>query len=99
MAKFVPKLANSKEYLYSKLEKGLTLEIKENMLVSSSQSYKKVVQLSLKAERLSDERISQKKFLKRKGFGLISGQSSRKSRSFKSFENSSRSMIDSISSL
>ena len=43
LAEFVPKLANFEEYLCSKFEKGISLEIRENMSVTSSQSYKKVV--------------------------------------------------------
>ena len=56
LAEFVPKLANFEEYLYSKFEKGLSLEIKEKMSISGSQSYKEVVQLALKAEKPTGER-------------------------------------------
>ena len=69
----------------SKFEEGLTLEIKEKMSVSGSQSYKEVVQLALRAEKLISKRMSQGKFNKRKGFGFVSSQSSKKSRSFDSF--------------
>ena len=40
---FVLELANSKEYLCSKFEEGLSLKIREKMLVFGSQSYKEVV--------------------------------------------------------
>ena len=49
------------------------------MFVSSSQSYKEVVQLALKVEKLTGERMSRGKFQKKKGFGFVSGQSSKKS--------------------
>ena len=55
LAEFVLELANSEEYLCSKFEEGLTLEIKEKMSVSGSQSYKEVVQLALRAKKLTDE--------------------------------------------
>ena len=41
LVKFVHELANSEEYLCSKFEEGLTLEIREKMFVSDGQSYKK----------------------------------------------------------
>ena len=40
---FVPELANFEEYLCSKFEEGLFLEIMENMSIIGSQSYKEVV--------------------------------------------------------
>ena len=58
LAEFVPKLANFEEYLYSKFEKGLSLEIREKMPITRSQSYKKVVQLVLRVEKLTSERMS-----------------------------------------
>ena len=58
LAEFVLELANSEEYLCSKFEEGLTLEIKEKMSVSGSQSYKEVVQLALRAKKLTGERMS-----------------------------------------
>ena len=72
LAEFVPELANSKEYLCSKFEEGLTLEIREKMFVSSGQSYKEVVQLALRAEKLTSERLSRENFQKRKGFDFMS---------------------------
>ena len=81
-----------------KFEKGLTLEIREKMSVLGSQSYKEVVQLTLRADKLSSGRLSWEKFQKRKGSGFVSGQSSKKSQSSESFGNSSRSGTDSISS-
>ena len=61
LAEFVPKLANFEEYLCSKFGKGLSLETKKKMSVSSSQSYKEVVQLPLRDEKLTNERISRGK--------------------------------------
>ena len=47
LAEFVLELANSKEYLCSKFDEGLILEIREKMSVSGGQSYKEIVQLAL----------------------------------------------------
>ena len=58
LAEFVPKFANSEEYLCSKFEEGLSLEILKKMLVLGSQSYKEVVQLALRAEKLTGARRS-----------------------------------------
>ena len=71
LAEFFLELANFEEYLCSKFEDGLILEIKEKMLISGSQSYKELVQLALKAEKLISERMSQRKFQKRKRFGFV----------------------------
>ena len=68
LAKFVPKLANSEKYLCSKFEKGLTLKSEKKMFVSGGQSYKEIMQLTLRVEKLTSERMSQGKFQKRKGF-------------------------------
>ena len=43
LADFVPELVNSEEYLCSKFEEGLSLEIQEKMSVFGSQNYKEVV--------------------------------------------------------
>ena len=43
LAEFVLEMARSEEYLCSKFEEGLNLEIRENMSVSGSQSYKEMV--------------------------------------------------------
>ena len=58
MAKFVPEVASFEEYLCSKFEEGLNLEIREKMFVFSSQNYKEVVQLALRAEKLANERVA-----------------------------------------
>ena len=68
------------------------------MSVSGSQSYKEMVQLALRAEKLANERWAKGKFQKMKGFGFTSGQSSKKSKSFESSRNSSGSGAASISS-
>ena len=68
------------------------------MFVSGSRSYKKVIQLALRVAKLNGERMSQEKFQKRKGFGFLSGQSSKKSHSFESSGNSFGSKTYSISS-
>ena len=73
LAKFVLEMANSVKSLCSNFEEGLTLEIQKKMSVLSSQSYKEVVQLALRAEKLTSERMSWGKFQKRKGFGFVSG--------------------------
>ena len=51
------------------------------MSVSSNQSYEEVVQLALRVEKLTSERISQGSFQKRKCFSLMLQQSLKKSRS------------------
>ena len=56
LAEFVHKFANSEEYLCSKFEEGLSLEIKKKMSISSSQSYKEMVQLTLRVEKLIGEK-------------------------------------------
>ena len=43
LADFVLELANFEEYLCSKFEEGLSLEIQEKMSVSGSQNYKEMV--------------------------------------------------------
>ena len=45
LIEFVPELANSEEYLCSKFEEGLTLEIQKKMFVLGGQSYKVVQSL------------------------------------------------------
>ena len=82
-----------------KIGKKMTLEIREKMSVSGGQSYKKVIQLVLRTKKLIGERMSWGKFQKRKRFRFMSGQSSKKSRSFKSFDNSFGSKTNSVSSL
>ena len=79
LAEFVPEVANSEEYLCSKSEEGLTLKIRENMSMFGSQSYKKIVQLALRTEKLTSERLAWGKFQKKKSFGFMSGQPSKKS--------------------
>ena len=96
LAEFVPELANSEAYLCSKFEEGLSLEIREKISISGSQSYKEVVQLALKAEKLNREKRSRGSFQKRKGLGFTSEQSSKKSHSSDFFGNSSRSGTDSV---
>ena len=62
LADFVPEFANFEKYLCSKFEEGLSLEIREKMSVSGSESYKEVVQLALTAEKLTGERRSRGNF-------------------------------------
>ena len=85
LAECVPKLANFEECLCFKFEEGLSLEIREKMSITGIQSYKEVVQLALRAEKLTCERMSQSNFQKMKGFGFMSSRSLKKSRSSKSF--------------
>ena len=98
LAEFVPEVINSEDYLCSKFEEGLNLEVREKMSVSGNQSYKKVVQLALRAEKLTNERFIRGKFQKKKNFGFLSGQSSKKSKSSEFSEHSSGSGIESVSS-
>ena len=98
LAEFVLEVASSKEYLCLKFEQGLNLEIREKMSVFGNQNYKQVVQLTLRVKKLTNERVAKGKFQKKKGFGFMSGQSSKKSRSSESSGNSSGSGAKSISS-
>ena len=98
LAEFVPEVANFEDYLCSKFEKGLNLEVWEKMYVSSNQSYKEIVQLALREEKLTNERLNRGKFQKMKSFGFLSRQSSKKSKSSKSSEHSSGSDVESVSS-
>ena len=66
LSEFVLELVNSEEYLCSNFEKGLSLEIKKKMSITKTQSYKEVVQLALRAEKLTGERMSRNNFQKRK---------------------------------
>ena len=66
LAEFVPELANSEEYLCSKFEEGLTLDIRKKISISSGQSYKEVVQLTLREEKLTGERMFRGSFRKKK---------------------------------
>ena len=67
------------------------------MSISGSLNYKEVIQLALRAEKLTRERRSQGNF-KKKGFGFTPGQLSKKSQSSDSTKNSSDSGTDSVSS-
>ena len=78
LADFVPELANSEEYLCSKFEEGLNLQIREKMSVIGSQNYKEMVQLALRAEKLTRERRSRGSFQKKKGSDLPQGNHQRK---------------------
>ena len=84
LAEFVPEVINFEDYLCSKFEEGLNLEVREKMSMSGNQSYKKVVQLALRVEKLANERFNRGKFQKKKNFGFLSGQSSKKSKSSES---------------
>ena len=75
---FVPELANFEEYLCLKFEEGLSLEIREKMSVFSSQNYKKVVQLVLRAEKLTEEKNLEVVFRKEKGSDLPLGNHQRR---------------------
>ena len=76
----------------------MTLEIREKMSMSGSQSYKEIIQLTLRAEKLTSKRLAQGKFQKRKSFEFMSGQPSKKSRSSESSGSSSGSKAEFVSS-
>ena len=82
LAEFIPEVINFEDYLRSKFEEGLNLEVREKMSVSGNQSYKEVVQLALRVEKLANEKLNRGKFQKKKSFGFLSGQSSKKSKNF-----------------
>ncbi|KAH7685678.1 Zinc finger CCHC-type protein [Dioscorea alata] len=52
LANFVPEIVGGEEALCSKFEAGLNLSIRERMAVTGNQSFKEVVQLALRAEKL-----------------------------------------------
>ena len=51
-----------KEYLCSKFEEGLNLDIREKIFVLGSQNYKEMVQLALRVEKLANERGAKGRF-------------------------------------
>ena len=55
-------LANFEVCLCSNFEEDLSLEIKEKMSILGSQSFKEMVQLALRVEKLTSEKMSQGKF-------------------------------------
>ena len=61
-------MAGSKEYLCSKFEEGLNLEIRKKISVSGSQNYKKMVQLALRVEKLANERGDKRKISEKEKF-------------------------------
>ena len=72
LVEFVPEVANFEDYLCSKFEEGLNLEVREKMSVSGNQSYKEVVQLALRGEKLTSERLNRGKFQKERVLGFYS---------------------------
>ena len=77
-------MASFEEYLCLKFEEGLNLEIREKMFIFYNQNYKEVVQLALRADKLTNEKMAKGKFQRRKGFGFMSRQSSKLSFGFMS---------------
>ena len=69
-AEFVLELANFEEYLCSKFEEGLTLEIREKMSISGGQSYKKIIQLALRVEKLTNEECPERNFKRERDLDL-----------------------------
>ena len=47
------------------------MEIREKMSITRTQSYKEVVQLAMRVEKLTGERKTQSNFQKRKGFNFV----------------------------
>ena len=88
----------SKNTYTQSLKKGLNLEVQEKMFIFGNQSYKEIVQLALRAEKLTSERLAKGKFKKMKSFGFMFGQFLKKNRSSESSENSSRLGAESVSS-
>ena len=68
------------------------------MSIFGNQNYKQVVQLALRAKKLTNEQMAKGKFQKNKSFGFMSEQFSKKSRSFESSGNSSGSSAEAVSS-
>ena len=61
-----------------KFEEGLSVEIREKMSVFGSQNYKEVVQLAVRAEKLTGERRSRGNIRKEKGSNLSRGNHRKK---------------------
>ena len=78
MDEFVLEMTGSEEYLCSKFEEWLNLDIREKVSVSGCQSYKEMVQLALRAEKLANERGTKGKFQKKKVLGSRLGNLQRK---------------------
>ncbi|WRX27653.1 Reverse transcriptase domain - like 10 [Theobroma cacao] len=78
-------LAMSPEVNY--FEEGLRNEIRERMIVTGRESYKEVVQMALRAEKLATEnRQIRAEFAKRKNPPTFSGQSSKRDRNLSPLE-------------
>ena len=64
LIEFVLEVVGFVEYLCSKFEEGLNLEIREKMSIFGNQNYKEVVQLALREKKLANERVAKGKFQK-----------------------------------
>ena len=78
LTKFVLEVVDFEEYLCSKFEKGLNLEIREKMSIFGNQNYKEVVQLALKAKKLANEKFLKESFRKGKVLSSCLGNPLRK---------------------
>ncbi|WRX21060.1 Integrase [Theobroma cacao] len=77
----VPELVRLKQDQVNYFDEGLRNEIRERMIVTSKESYKKVVQMALRAEKLATEnRRIPAEFVKRRNPPTFLGQSSKRGR-------------------
>ena len=73
LAEFVPEVINFEDYLCSKFKEGLNLEVREKISVFGNQSYKEVVQLALRVEKLANERLNRGNFKRGRILGFYQG--------------------------
>ncbi|WRX18079.1 zinc finger protein [Theobroma cacao] len=78
---YVPKLVRLEQDQVNYFEEELRNEIRKRMIVTGKESYKKVVKMALRAEKLATEnRRIRAKFAKRRNSPTFSGQSSKRGR-------------------
>ncbi|WRX25693.1 Retrotransposon gag domain - like 10 [Theobroma cacao] len=78
---YIPKLVRLEQDQVNYLEEGLRNEIRERMIVTGKESYKKVVQMALRAEKLAiEKRQIRVEFIKRRNPPTFLSQSSKRGR-------------------
>ncbi|WRX10271.1 Retrotransposon gag domain - like 10 [Theobroma cacao] len=78
---YVPELVRLEQDQVNYFEEGLRNEIRKRMIVTSNESYKEVVQMALRAEKLvTENRRIRAEFTKRKNLLTLPGQSSKRGR-------------------
>ncbi|WRX28969.1 Retrotransposon gag domain - like 10 [Theobroma cacao] len=78
---YVPELVRLEQDQVNYFDEGLHNEIRERMIVTGKESYKEVVQMALRAEKLTTEnRQIRAEFAKRRNLPMILGQSLKRGR-------------------